>query len=67
MADSIDRDDLLAWLVHTDRVVALDLYLIAGRQERVETNDEARVALEEGGHPSNHPRRVNPAATHRSQ
>jgi len=65
VADSIDRDDLLSWLVHTDRVVALDLNLIAGRQERVEANNEPRVALEEGGHPSNHPRRVNPAITHR--
>ena len=48
VTDGVDGDDLLAGLVHADRVIALNLNFVAWWQERVEANNETRVALEEG-------------------
>ena len=61
LADGVDGDDLLTGLVNADRIVALNLNLVARRQERVEPDNETGVTLEESRHSSDHSRRVNPA------
>ena len=60
-----DRHHLLARLVHVDHVRAvLQLDLVAGRQERVEANDQVRMAAEQVGHTPDHARSVDPEARH---
>lgn len=48
----------LTWRGHVDLLVGLDLDLVAGRQEGVESHDEVWVALEELGDTADHARSV---------
>lgn len=48
----------LTWRGHIDQIVSLNLNLISGWQESVETHDEVWMALEELGHTADNSRSV---------